>query len=69
MNTNEGFNALAVLIPITTVVTQMPDGTWKWLLLTVLSVAATVVGIKTKGDVHLIENDQSQEDVLKEGRN
>jgi hypothetical protein len=70
MNTNQGFNALAVLIPITTVATQMPDGTGKWVLLTVLSIAATVVGIATRGyqPPQDIEKDDSLETIVKNDR-
>lgn len=69
MNTNQGFNALAVLIPVTTAVTQMPDGNFKWVLLGVLSIAATIVGIKTRGDISVdIDTTESASDVLKKGR-
>jgi hypothetical protein len=69
LDTNQGFNALAVLIPITTAVIEMPDGPWKWALLVILSLGAVIVGIKTKGD-NPAEIDEHADigDVLKKGR-
>lgn len=69
LNTDQGFNALAVLIPITTAATQMPDGIWKWVLLIILSIAATVVGIQTKGDKpEEIDEHSDIAEILQKGR-
>lgn len=69
MNTNQGFNALAVLIPVTTAVIEMPDGTWKWILLGILSIGSIIVGIKTKGDAVEIDEHEDIANTLKRGRN
>lgn len=50
LNTNQGFNAFAVLVPALGIIDAMPDGIWKWGLLGLVCVLAMVVGIKTKGD-------------------
>lgn len=49
LNTNQGFNAYAILVPAIGIIETMPDGIWKWTLLGIVCVAATVIGIVTKG--------------------
>lgn len=69
LDTNQGFNALAILIPITTAVIEMPEGPWKWTLLVILSFGAIVVGVKTKGDkLEGIDEHAEIESVLQKGR-
>lgn len=69
LDTNQGFNALAVLIPITTAVIEMPEGVWKWTLLIILSIGASVVGLSTKGDnPEEIDEHADIKDILKKGR-
>ena len=50
LNTNQGFNAFAVLVPAIGVIETMPDGIWKWSLLALVCTATMVVGLKTKGE-------------------
>ncbi len=50
LNTNQGFNAFAVLVPAIGIIDAMPNGIWKWSLLGLVCVLAMIAGIKTKGD-------------------
>lgn len=50
LNTNQGFNAFAVLVPAIGVIETMPDGVWKWSLLALVCTITMIVGLKTKGD-------------------
>jgi len=69
LNTNQGFNAYAILVPAIGIVSSMPDGTWKWVLLTIISLVTGIVGFKTTGDkVETIDPSEDLQDVLKDGR-
>lgn len=70
LNTNQGFNAYAVLVPAIAIIESMPDGNWKWVLLTVVCLAAAFVGFKTKGDVVDVQEIETAPlpEVLKKGR-
>lgn len=50
LNTDQGFNALAVLVPAMGVIETMPDGIWKWSLLGLVCTITGIVCFKTKGD-------------------
>jgi hypothetical protein len=69
LNTDQGFNAYAVLVPSIGIISSMPDGTWKWVLLTIVSLVTGIVGIQTKGDtIETVDASEDLEDVLKDGR-
>lgn len=69
LNTDQGFNAYAVLVPAIGIISSMPDGTWKWILLTIVSLVTGIVGLQTKGDkVETVDASEDLQDVLKEGR-
>lgn len=73
MSTDQGFNALAVLIPAIEIIRTM-DGGWERTLLLALSIiSVSVVGYMTKGDKpsqsdeHIDEHADVSE-ILKRGR-
>lgn len=75
LNTDQGFNALAVLIPAMGIVETMPDGNWKNATLVLIVIAIMVTGIATKGSGlnvrqgrDLINTDEDIKSVLKSGR-
>ena len=75
LNTDQGFNAFAVLIPAMGIVETMPDGNWKNATLVLIVIAIMVTGIATKGSGlnvrqgrDLINTDEGIKSVLKSGR-
>lgn len=75
LNTDQGFNAFAVLIPAMGIVETMPDGNWKNATLVLIVIAIMVTGIATKGSGlnvrqgrDLINTDEDIKSVLKSGR-
>jgi len=75
LNTDQGFNAFAVLIPAMGIVETMPDGNWKNATLVLIIIAIMVTGIATKGSGlnvrqgrDLINTDEDIKSILKSGR-
>lgn len=75
LNTDQGFNAFAVLIPAMGIVETMPDGNWKNATLVLIVIAIMVTGIATKGSglnarqgSDLINTTEDLKSVLKSGR-
>ena len=72
LNTNQGFNAFAVLVPAIGIVDQMPDGNFKWVLLTIISLVTALVGFKTTGEISSPVEDELESDsiheIVKKGR-
>ena len=75
LNTDQGFNAFAVLILAMGIVETMPDGNWKNATLVLIVIAIMVTGIATKGSGlnarqgrDLINTDEDIKSVLKSGR-
>ena len=70
LNTNQGFNAYAILVPAIAIIDSMPDGTWKNILLTIVCLVTALVGFKTTGDSTVEEIDEHADigEVLKKGR-
>ena len=69
LNTDQGFNAYAVLVPAIGIISSMPEGTWKWILLTIVSLVTGLVGFKTTGDkVETLDASEDLEEVLEDGR-
>jgi len=72
LNTNQGFNAFAVLVPAIGIVDQMPDGNFKWVLLAIISLVTALVGFKTTGETSSHVEDELESDsiheIVKKGR-
>lgn len=75
LSTDQGFNALAVLIPAMGIVETMPDGNWKNSILVLIVIAIMVTGVATKGSglsakqgSDLINTTEDIKNVLKNGR-
>lgn len=69
LDTNQGFNAYAVLIPAIGIIDSMPEGTWKSILLGIVCFATMIVGFRTVGDQpEAIDEHADIGDVLKKGR-
>ena len=68
LNTNQGFNALAVLIPAIAIIQDMPEGNGKTILLGILLLATALTGILTRGDKQPLDQSEDIHDVLKKGR-
>lgn len=66
LNTNSGFNALAILIPAIAIIQDMPESTGKHILLGLVLLATSITGLLTKGDK--IDDSSDIHDVLKKGR-
>jgi len=75
LTTNAGFNAWAVLIPLNGLLTSMPDGPWRNILLALSYVSIMVIGWATKGSGlnmeeadEILDTTEELKDVLAEGR-
>jgi hypothetical protein len=68
LDTNAGFNALAVLIPAIAIIQDMQEGTSKTILLGLVLLATAVTGFITKGDKTPIDKSEDIKDVLAKGR-
>jgi len=68
LDTNAGFNALAVLIPAIAIIQDMQEGTSKTVLLALVLVATAVTGFITKGDKTPVDESTDINEVLKKGR-
>lgn len=69
LSTDAGFNAYAVLVPAMGVISSMPDGISRTILLGIVCLATAAVGWMTKGDkAEPIDTDSPIDDFLKRGR-
>jgi hypothetical protein len=68
LNTNAGFNALAVLIPAIAIIQDMHEGMGKTVLLGLVLIATSITGFITKGDSIPLDESEDIDTVLKKGR-